>query len=204
MDNKSMEDEAALKMYNADYMKVDAGITNMSLKDYLIREGELIFRTFGNHPSFTMFTLGNELGRNEAMYELVSHFKTVDPRRLYAQGSNNMSWEPSFAEGDDFWVTAYGSGKIKEVRGSYASSASSKGIGKPHIEYIPPSTMHTYNEAIKNINAPLIALEIGQFQVSPDFNDIPKFTGVTRARNYEIFRERVRPDMRHRLTAPSG
>ena len=130
MDKKSMDDEAAMKMYNADYLQVDTGMINMSLKDYLQREGELIFRHFGNHPSFTMFTLGNELGREEAMYKLVAHFKAVDPRRLYAQGSNNMSWEPSFAEGDDFWVTAYGSGEVKEVRGSYAAVSSTKGIDK--------------------------------------------------------------------------
>ena len=192
MDSKSMEDEAALKMYNADYMKVDTRIINMSLKDYLKREGEMIFSHFGNHPSFVMFTLGNELGRNDAMYGLVAHFKKADPRRLYAQGSNNMSWEPSFAEGDDFWVTAYGSGEIKEVRGSYAAVSSTKGIDKPHIEYFPPSTLHTYNRAIDSINAPLIAHETGQFQVSPDFSEIPKFTGVTRARNYELFRERLK------------
>ena len=38
------------------------------------RESELIFRHFGNHPSFVMFTLGNELGRNEAMFELIGVF----------------------------------------------------------------------------------------------------------------------------------
>jgi hypothetical protein len=57
---------------------------------------------------------------------------------------------------------------------------------------MPPSSMHTYSKAIENIMVPLISHEVGQFQVSPDFKDIPKFTGVTRARNYEIFRERLK------------
>ena len=105
MDSKSMDDEAVRKMYNIDYLEVDTSRINMTLKDYLQAEGDLIFRYFGNHPSFTMLTLGNELGRNEAMYELVANFKKTDPRRLYAQGSNNMHWDPGFAEGDDFWVT---------------------------------------------------------------------------------------------------
>ena len=47
-----------------------------------------------------------------------------------------------------------------------------------------------------------------QFQVSPDFRDIPKFTGVTRARNYEIFRERLRQagmlDQAHDFVRASG
>jgi hypothetical protein len=187
MDKKSMEDEAALKMYNADYMKVDAGIINMTLKDYLKREGELIFRYFGNHPSFTMFTLGNELGREEAMYKLVAHFKEVDSRRLYAQGSNNMHWDLSFAEGDDFWVTAKTAPDLP-VRGAFFQGDYPKG----HIENLPPSTIVDYSRSLIGIPVPLVSHEIGAFQVSPDFNDIAKFTGVTRARNYEIFRDRLR------------
>jgi hypothetical protein len=188
MDSKSMDGEAVMKMHNIDYLEVDTGRINMTLKDYLQREGELIFKYFGNHPSFAMFTLGNELGRNEAMYNLIAHFKEIDPRRLYAQGSNNMHWDPGFAEGDDFWVTCKVSDKLG-VRGAFDKTS---GIEKPHIDHIPPSTLITYSEAIKNINAPVISHEIGAFQVSPDFSEIPKFTGVTRARNYEIFRERLK------------
>lgn len=33
---------------------------------YLRREGELIFKAYGNHPSFVMLALGNELGRQQA------------------------------------------------------------------------------------------------------------------------------------------
>ena len=187
MDKKSMEDEAAMKLYNADYLQVDMGRINIPLKDYLQREGELIFRYFGNHPSFTMFTLGNELERNEAMYNLVAHFKEIDPRRLYAQGSNNMHWDPSFAEGDDFWVTCKTDTNLP-VRGSFF-----KGDFKtPHIENLSPSTLVDFSRSIVEIKVPVVGHETGAFQVSPDFNDIPKFTGVTRARNYEIFRERLK------------
>jgi hypothetical protein len=184
MDKKSMEDEAAMKLYNADYLQVDTGIINRSLKEYLQREGELIFSHFGNHPSFTMFTLGNELGREEAMYKLVEHFKSVDPRRLYAQGSNNMHWDLSFAEGDDFWVTSQTAVDLP-VRGSFSANS----YPNPHIEHLPPSTLIDYSRSIAAVPAPVIGHETGQFQVSPDFNEIQKFKGVTRARNYEIFRE---------------
>lgn len=189
MDNKSSYNETFQKIYIIDNIGVDTAGVNMTLKEYLRREGQLIFKYFGNHPSFTMFTLGNELGRNKAMFDLVEHFKEIDPRRLYAQGSNNMALNPSIAKGDDFWVTARASGKYG-VRGSFAVHLSPK--IKPHIEYTPPSSLHTYSMAIENVNAPIISHEVGQFQVSPDFNDIPKFTGVTRGRNYEIFRERLK------------
>lgn len=187
MDKKSIEGEAVREMYNIDYLEVDTSRINMTLKDYLQREGELIFKHFGNHPSFTMFTLGNELGRNEAMYDLVASFKNIDSRRLYAQGSNNMHWEPSLAEGDDFWVISKTTLDLP-VRGAFFQGD----FEKPHIEHSLPSTMVDYSKSIVDVPAPVIGHETGAFQVSPDFNDIPKFTGVTRAKNYEIFRERLK------------
>ena len=203
MDKKSMEDEAAMKLYNADYLQVDTGMINMSLKDYLQREGELIFRYFGNHPSFTMFTLGNELGREEAMYKLVAQFRKIDPRRIYAQGSNNMHWDPGFAEGDDFWVTCKTAADLP-VRGSFFQGD----FAKAHIENFPPSTLVDYSRSIADVQVPVIGHETGQFQVSPDFNEISRFTGVTRARNYEIFRERLKqanmPDQSDDFVKASG
>ena len=67
-----------------------------------------------------MFTLGNELGRNQGMFELVAHFKKIDPRHLHAQGSNNMHWNPSLAEGDDFWVTGKVEKDAMPLRGSFS------------------------------------------------------------------------------------
>jgi hypothetical protein len=189
MDEKSCKEEDLSKMFYLEYLDLDTLKTNPALKDYLQREGELILKHFGNHPSFAMFTLGNELGRNQAMFDLVARFKNYDSRRLYAQGSNNMALTPSFPQGDDFWVTARVSGKFG-IRGSFAKHLCPEEL--PHIEYAPPSSMHNYNGAIEEFNAPIIAHEVGQYQVSPDFNDIPKFTGVTRARNLEIFRERFK------------
>jgi len=153
---------------------------------YLTREGELIFRAFGNHPSFVMFTLGNELGRRPEMFEMVRHFKTIDPRHLYAQGSNNVHWEPSLAEGDDFWVTGKTS-KTLPVRGSFFQGD----YPTPHIEHRPPSTMVDFSESIAGVPVPVVGHETGQFQVFPDFREIPRYTGVLKARNLEIFRDRL-------------
>lgn len=188
MDQRSMEEEDVRKMHNIDYLEADEKKINMTLKEYLEKEGDLIFQHFGNHPSFTMFTLGNELGRNQAMFDLVARFKEIDSRRLYAQGSNNMHWEPSLAEGDDFWVIG-ATGDSLPVRGSFAHISS---IKNAHINEIPPSTLVNYSKSIEHVDVPVIGHETGQFQVSPDFNEIPKFTGVTRAKNYEIFRERLK------------
>ena len=176
--------EAAI--HNIDRLDVASSSKDKSLYEYARREGELIFKAYGNHPSFVMFTLGNELGRNPGMFEMVAHYKKIDPRRLYAQGSNNMHWAPSLAEGDDFWVTAKTS-KTLPVRGAFFQGD----YPNPHIEHASPSTMVDFSRSIAGVPVPVIGHENGSFQVSPDFREIPKYTGVTRARNLEIFRQRL-------------
>lgn len=173
--------------HNIDFIEGEHMDQSISLYDYGLREGEAIFRHYGNSPSFVMFTLGNELGRTEGMLEIVSRFKSIEPRMLHAQGSNNMHWAPSLAEGDDFWVTGKVEKKTKPLRGSFSFFD----FPDPHIETYPPSTTVDFRKSIEGVPVPLIGHETGQFQVYPDFRDIPKFTGVLRARNYEIFRERL-------------
>lgn len=191
-------------IWNIDRLDVDTTDTKVTLYDYAKREGEQIFKQFGNHPSFVMCTLGNELGRNPGMFEMVAHFKKTDPRHLYAQGSNNMHWNPSLAEGDDFWVTGKVAKGAKPLRGSFALHD----MPNAPIESYPPSTMFDLSESIQGIQVPMIGHEIGAFQVSPDYRDIPKFTGVVRARNYEIFRERLKKagmlDQAHDFVMASG
>jgi hypothetical protein len=173
--------------HNIDRLDVESTLKNKSLYEYAKREGELIFKAFGNHPSFVMFTLGNELGRSQGMFEIVSHFQKIDPRHLYAQGTNNVHWNPNLAEGDDFWVTGKTS-KTLPLRGSF----STLDFPNPHIEHRSPSTMVDFSESISGIPVPLIGHETGQFQVYPDYREIPKYTGVLKARNLEAFRERLR------------
>jgi hypothetical protein len=68
--------------------------------------------------------------------------------------------------------------------------------------------MVDFSESISGIPVPLIGHETGQFQVYPDYREIPKYTGVLRARNLEIFRERLRKagmlDQAHDFMRASG
>jgi hypothetical protein len=188
---------------NIDYIDVPAD-PNASLYDYALREGELIFRHFGNHPSFVMFALGNELGRNPAMYELVARFKQRDPRHLFAQGSNNNHWQPSYAEGDDFWVTGK-TGKTLPTRGSFFPGDMNGG-GQIYRE--PPATLFNYRDSIKDVPVPVIGHEMAEFAMTPDFREIPKYTGVLKARNLEIFQQRLKDanmlDLAHDFLRASG
>jgi len=68
--------------------------------------------------------------------------------------------------------------------------------------------MVDFSKSIAGVPVPVVSHENGSFQVSPDFREIPKYTGITRARNLEIFRERLREagmlDQAHDFVRASG
>jgi hypothetical protein len=190
--------------YNIDFMELETTDSEVTLYDYAKREGEMIFRHYGNSPSFVLFTLGNELGQTKGMFEMVAHFQKINPRCLHAQGANNMHWEPKLAAGDDFWVMGKLNKEDKPLRGSF----SYHDYPNPHIEKRPPSTVVDYSHTLDGVPVPMIAHETGQFQVSPDFREIEKFTGVLEARNYALFRDRLEAagmlDQAHDFFTASG
>ena len=90
-------------------------------QEYLIREGFRIAKAFGNHPSFCMFSLGNELwGDPERLDAILVQLRAADDRMLYTQGSNNFQHMPVTVPHEDFWTgVRMGGGKL--IRGSYAT-----------------------------------------------------------------------------------
>jgi hypothetical protein len=153
---------------------------------YLTVEGERILKTFGNHPSFVMMTLGNELdGDVTVMRGMCDRFRALDGRHLYAMGTNHFHWDSRYREGDDFWVTCETASDLP-VRG-----VSFQARFPCHVENEPPSTMVDYTRALRGVPVPVVGHEIGSYEVYPDYAEIEKYTGVTRARNLEIFRERL-------------
>ncbi len=152
--------------------------------EFLKAEGERLLEEYGNHPSFVMLSLGNELGgRQELMAPLVAHFRGLDPRHLYAQGTNN--WFPGPDAGDDYFASFQAGGN--KIRGSFGTVD----IPLGHVQTGPANTFKTYDTEIASLKVPVVSHEIGEYQVAPDFKEIPKYQGVVAARNLEIFRERM-------------
>lgn len=160
--------------------------------EYLYIEAERIIKSYGNHPSFVMFSLGNELAVNpesrKIMAQMVNKLHNLDGRHLYAEGSNN-SWDAtSCGINDDFWVTMTIGDWERErrfLRGSFHKHTNG------HINNESPSTMTDYTNSIAGVDVPVVSHEIGQYQVFPNYNEIPKYTGVLKARNFEVFRQRL-------------
>ncbi len=166
------------------------------LISFLSKEGINIQNEFGNHASFVMFALGNELfGDQEAMNGLIETFRGVDSgRHLYAFGANNFLGYTGQIPGEDFLLTCRigGSGDDEpfktHVRGSFSFADAYDG---GYINHTYPNSVMDFSKAIKSCTVPVISHESGQFQVYPDYNEIKKYTGVLQPRNFEVFRKRL-------------
>jgi hypothetical protein len=162
---------------------------DMPHRTYSLAEGRRILKAYGNHPSFVMLALGNETaGGRQARAEMVREFRSLDPRRLYAQASNYDFREGQVGAGDDYWTTMRTrNNSTGNVRGSF--SHADKPLG--HIQLDPSGTTHDYSSAIQGVPVPVVGHEVGQYQVFPALQEIDKYTGVLQPRNLRVFRQRL-------------
>ena len=163
--------------------------------DYERTMGEQILREWSNHPSFVMLALGNEIAikrpeNRKVMTDIVNHFRTLDPTRLYSEGSNNHFGAPTLNPNDDYWTTV----KVPsgDPKTPYAVIRSSFSGGNGWLNTQDPSTMTDYLAQLKLCLVPLIGHEVGQFAIFPDLNERKKYTGVYRLRNYDMIEKRMR------------
>ena len=175
------------------YLQPELFVMNRSgdtVGEYQIAEGKRILTAYGNHPSFVMLSMGNEIsGGRLNLANMVSVLRKFDPTRLFVQGSNNEFGRPTLAEGDDYWTTCRTPGNPAEhaVRGSFAHA--DKPLG--HIQRLRPATTYDYRAAIQGVPVPVVGHEVGQFQIFPDFREIKEYTGVQKPWNLETFRRRL-------------
>ena len=164
------------------------------LLSFLKKEGLNIVREYGHHPSFALFSLGNELwGEPEVMRDLVETFRAEAPQILYTNGTNSVLGFRGYVEGMDFQATCRtGSEPYDEysmqVRSSFAfCDAQDGGI----LNHFYPGTRRNFSEALKASPVPVISHETGQFQTYPDYSEIDKYKGPLYPYNLVEFRRRL-------------
>lgn len=158
------------------------------LNDYLYDQGAKIIREYGNHPSFFIFAVGNEMvGEIKAFEQLLKYLKEIRPDKLYTQGSNNFLEDPVCCKEDDIWITMRTT-KTDNVRASF--SHGDKPLGYLQLNK-PYQTCENYEDAINLSQIPVISHEIGQYQAYPNFGEIKKYTGVTESSALRVFRDRL-------------
>ena len=136
---------------------------NPPVDDWLKAEGARMFREYGNHPSFVMLSMGNELAGDYAkMDELVAYFRQLEPRLMFT--STTYSFSPR--------------GKLPGVNDDYFISQETQSgwvRGQGFLNNTKPNTVSDYSEGLSSIHIPLVTHEVGQYVVYPNLAELPKY-----------------------------
>jgi len=149
------------------YYQIECGVwTNPGngtpVDEWLWTESERIVRAYGNHPSFVLLASGNEPHgpkREEYLSKWVEHWQAEDSRRLYTTAS------------------AYPLLPVNDY----------------HVDYHPRGPKgwngKDYAKDVSAHEVPVIVHEMGQWCVYPNFDEIKKYRGPLKPKNFEIFRD---------------
>ncbi len=138
------------------------------LDQWIYDETERIVAAHGNHPSFLLLVASNEPGGpnyEQFLARFVDFWKQKDPRRLYSAGSG---W-PSIPAND-----------VDVTPESRAYPVHSATQGRTDLDY---------RAFLERRTRPVISHEIGQYCVFPNLDEITKYRGLLKARNFEIVRD---------------
>ncbi|MFD2580922.1 sugar-binding domain-containing protein [Pedobacter vanadiisoli] len=157
------------------------------IDQFIYDETNRMTKNYGNYASFCMMAYGNEpRGRQvEYLTKFNKYWKAKDSRRLYTGASVGGSWP--VIPNNEFMVRA---------------GARGLDWGKK------PESISTYAKQIEQFTVPFVAHEMGQYCVFPNFDEIKKYTGVYRAKNFEMFQEDLKDhdmaDQGHDFLMASG
>lgn len=142
--------------------------------NFLENEADRILSAYGNHPSFVLMSMGNELeGEMNWLNSQVKRLKAKDDRRLYT--TTTFSFQKGVGTlhqpEDEFFVTQWtDKGWVR---------------GQGYFNDFPPNFSGDYSNRIDHIDKPIVAHEIGQYAIFPDLNEIEKYTGVAQPVNFQ-------------------
>lgn len=140
----------------------------MAVDTFLMKETQALNKVFGNYASYCMLAAGNEPAGSWVPWvsEFVRYWEKTDPRKVYTGASvgNSWAWQPA----NQFHV-----------------KAGARGLSWNDI----PESMSDFRQRIDTVRQPYVSHETGQWCVFPNFNEIKKYTGVNKAKNFEIFRD---------------
>lgn len=143
--------------------------------EFIHDEAYRIVDAYGNHPSFALMSMGNEEGSGQDAFlgELVRNLQDRDPRHLYT----STSAPDNIRRPDNYFVSA--GPRWTNLRGD------------PRFERDAPNTSLDYEEYIlqAGIDRPLIAHEVGQWTVFPNFEERKDYDGPLQPRYFDLYRE---------------
>lgn len=174
------------------------------LSEFLQFEGRRVLDTYGHHPSFALFALGNEIpGVCEHMDALTSELRTYDQRRRLLTSDSGCRVPSSQM---DFFVNSNVglhsvriSGRFNETGRTSAKPAAwtpgdHRGLGLVNQagRHSGDGTSRDYRGAVADCPVPLVVHELGQHVVHPDFSEIRRYTGVLKPFNLIHYHQQLR------------
>lgn len=160
---------------NKDVCRLAAG-DDIIHKYYYTQEAINISRTFGNHPSFIMFSNGNELmGDFEMLETITTQIKAIDPRRLYTMTTN---FDHPTAPCEDFLCAFEAKGHRIRIQVFH--------------DVVSEHTCLSYDDAVKASDVPIVSFEVGQYCVYPNVDSVTDYDGNLLPVNFEIIGEEMK------------
>ena len=141
------------------------------IDQFIFDETDRMDKAYGNYASFCMQAYGNEpRGGHQVEYltRFIHYWMDKDNRRVYTGASVGSSWPLVPAN-------------------EYMTKSGARGLSWNSL----PESVSDYHAVIEKFTMPYVAHEMGQWCVYPDFPEIPKYTGVNKAKNFELFREEL-------------
>ncbi len=161
---------------------------------FLYNELERILDSYGNHPSFCLFSMGNEhSGDWDVLANMVDTAKRYDNRHLYTAASNQYIRPDNGSvpgnPGDEFACNMWGMWGLEPKDGSF----------KRRIRYFErfsdcsemAEADKDYDFELDGMDITVIAHELGQWWIYPDYDVMDKFTGILEPRNYSVLKEKA-------------
>lgn len=148
------------------------------IDEYLLEESHRILDTYGHHPSFLMMAAGNEPAGDWVAYcnDWVKDMRAYDPTKIYCGASVGGGW--AWDDGSEFHVKGGARGLDWINRAPQSEDNFNTMMDFPR-NYRSKEPNHT----------PIVAHELGQWCAFPDFPETSQYTGVYKAKNFEIFRD---------------
>ena len=182
------------------YFQVEASVwayvgDGKPIDQWVYDETERILDHYANHPSLCFMAHGNEPhGAHHVAYlsKWVPYWQEKEPRVLFTAGAN---W-PNLPVND------YLNDAAPRIQAWEANLTSV-------INACEPSTDYNWSDYVeRQFEKPLIAHEIGQWCVYPNFAEMSKYTGPLKPRNFEIFQETLQQhgmgELAEQFTLASG
>jgi hypothetical protein len=145
---------------------------NGKLIEWVNRETQRIIDAYGNHPSFVLFSSGNEPAGpwQKLLLDWCREWKAKDNRFVYASQTGRSFEDYSGDVSNIDYLIAIHIGRLR-FRGD------SGWFGRD------------FSRGLKGTTYPVISHETGQWCAYPDFDEMKKYTGALKPKNYEIFRD---------------